>query len=176
VNSKKLIERLPIVRENILEEAATQPARFLDAANYRVAAMRQRMQAVAKIEYFRSKAKLYLRRKKRDSGDKMTEWALADRVEVSPTHRRLRAEMEQAQQMEEFSKLIVEAYRMRRDAIRSIADAENTAVLRGSAELEGIAARRKLRDKARELARQRIAMDEDEEIGVGERALKGGWD
>jgi len=163
INSETLISHLALVDENILAEAARQPILFLDAARYRVAAMRHRAQANAELDYRRSRIALTIRARKDASGEKkFTEAALKEKVESQTAIRELRDKTERSYEAEEFSKLILEAYRMRRDAIRVIAESQIAEGMRGSKETDQIA-RDQVRASARRLEEQRrIAEAEDE--------------
>ena len=137
--------------ENILAEAARQPQLFVRASRYRVEKMRDRAVAAARLDHLRSELALRIRAKKNEAGEKITEAALKERLERHSQHRKLREEMERAYEQEELSKLLLDAYRQRRDAIRILADARNYEAIRGTAEIERIESQRKLRKRAREL-------------------------
>jgi hypothetical protein len=160
VTAKEIIASLPLVDENILAEAARQPGLFAEAAMLRVEKMRKRAEAVSAIEYFRSKLALHFRSSKTAYGDKkLTEGAIKERIEANKAHRELRATMESAYEEEEFSKLLLECLRQRRDAIRVIADARLQEVAPNEIDK---AVRRKLVGDARKLEeKRRRELDED---------------
>jgi hypothetical protein len=156
INSESLISHLGLVDENILAEAAKQPILFIDAARYRVAAMRRRAQINAELDYKRSRIALTIRARKDAAGEKkFTEAALKEKVESQTVIRELRDKTERSYEAEEFSKLILEAYRMRRDAIRIIAEAQVAEGMRGSSEVERVEQNRRLHNVARELDTKR---------------------
>ena len=158
MTAKELIARLPLVDTNILDEAAKQPGLFADAALYRVEKMRQRAEAISQLDYFRAKLALHIRASKDEKGQKITEGALKERLEVNKTHRALRVGMERAYEEEEFSKLLLEVLRQRRDGIRIIAEARMYDSTPN--EVERVV-RRKLVGDARRLEQQRRQSDED---------------
>ena len=156
LTSDQLIKELSVLDENVLAEAARQPALFIDAARYRVSKMRKRAQANAALEARWSHLALRIRAQKNEEGERrLTEAALKASVESRRSVKELRAGLERAYEEEEFSKLILEAYRMRRDAIRIIAEAQNIEGIRGTKELEHIEQRNRLRKEAECLDRRR---------------------
>jgi len=164
INTDTLIQHLPLVDENILAEAARQPILFIDAVRFRVAAMRRRAQAVAELESKRSRIALTIRRQKDPTGKKQfTETALKEKVESQTVICELRASMERAYEMEEFAKLILEAYRMRRDAIRVIAESQIAEGMRETKEIEHIEQSSKVRREARRLAIQNARVGDQDE-------------
>ncbi len=156
-SAKQLIQKLPLISENILVEAAQQPSLFVEAAEYRVSIMRLRSQALTEYENWCSKLALHYRKSK-TKGERVTEGAIKDHVRINRNTRVLDIKLQRAFAHEEFSKLLLEAFRMRRDAIRVIAEAYNIEGIRGSAQVEKIEAHRKLVKKAQDLEsrRQRV--------------------
>jgi len=167
ITAESLIQSLALVDENILAEAARQPILFIDAARYRVAAMRGRAQAAAELDATRSRVALVLRARNSTAGEKkMTDAGVKDKVETQTVVRTLRGSMERAYEVEELSKLILEAYRMRRDAIRVIAETQIAEGMRGSKEVERIEQTRKIHARARTLDARRNQVQPDEEKDV----------
>ena len=158
----ELIRKLSVIDEDILAAAAIQPQLFIDAARYRVDSMRKRAVAVAKMEQYRAKLALYIRRKRNSSGDKVTEGYLKERVEINKGTVKRRSAVERSYEEEEFSKLLLEAYRYRMNAVRIIADAQHIEGMKESGEVERIEAGRKLRTKVRELQSQKARIREEE--------------
>jgi hypothetical protein len=156
INSESLISRLALVDENIMAEAAKQPILFIDAVRYRVSAMRARAQANAELDYRRSRIALTIRARKDAAGEKkFTEAALKEKVESQTVIRELRAKMERSYESEELAKLILEAYRMRRDAIRVIAESQIAEGMRGGKEIELLEQNRHMHNTARSLEEKR---------------------
>lgn len=162
IDSELLIQRLALVDENILGEAARQPVLFIDAVRYRVAAMRRRAQAITEFDYQRSRVALAIRAKRNAEGEKITETALKERVEKHSVVRGLRNQVDRAYEAEEFAKLIIEAYRMRRDAIRVIAESQIAEGMRESKEIEHIEQRQKMRHVAIDLEERRSRVKEEQ--------------
>jgi hypothetical protein len=152
LTAKELIARLPLVDTNILDEAAKQPGLFSDAALHRVEKMRKRSEAISSLDYFHAKLALHIRASKNEKGEKITEGALKERIEINKTHRALRAAMERAYEEEEFAKLLLEVLRQRRDGIRIIADARLHDMTPNEVERS---VRRKIAGDARKLTNSR---------------------
>jgi hypothetical protein len=155
--SQVLIAKLPIVDADIRREALNQPLRFLEAARYRVAKMRAVSRCKAALEAGYSEVNLQVRaRGKRDAAEKLTEGHIKAKILLNKQVRRLQQDLQTAEEREEFSKLLLEAYRMRRDAIRIVAEMQNYEGVRETAEVERIEQNRRLENKARELHRRRV--------------------
>jgi hypothetical protein len=163
VTAAELIDQLPIVSENVIAEAAVQSQLFIQAAAYRVERMRARAQATAELEQHRAKVGLRERARKDIEGKKPTEAATNARIELDSNTMRLRRRLDEAHTREELSKLILEAYRMRRDSIRILAEHLLYNTTREGAEVERIEENRRIRNQARSLhAKRRQIADEDD--------------
>lgn len=150
---KEIISAIAIVDENVRNEAIRQPVLFINAVRYRVRKMRERAAAASALEQFSAEYVLSLRAKKR--GEKLTEGYFKGRLQKSVLYRQRVQELHRTEEREEFAKLILEAYRMRRDAIRIIADAQNYEGIKEGSEIERMEAHRKLSKKAQELYKRR---------------------
>jgi hypothetical protein len=156
----ELIRLLAVVDENIVSEAIRQPSLFIDAARYRVSKMREVSRAKAELDSCMSSIGLRIRAKGAGGDQRTTEGYVKSKILRSPTYNKLQSAVHDAERKEEFSKLLLEAYRMRRDAIRIIADEKNYESGRQGAEVERMQQRRKLVNKASELHRRRMSQDE----------------
>lgn len=158
-----LIKRLAFVPENVLEEAAEQPGLFYEVSKIRVAKMRKKSLATAEYEAHKASMALRLRAKASTSGERTTEHSLAERVGTMTSTMALREAMDVADAEETLLKLLLEAYRMRRDGIRVIADSKIYREVNEDSETNRI--QRKLAEKARRLEdqRQRLQGSEQEE-------------
>lgn len=162
--SYSLIKKLAIIDENILVEAANQPLLYMEGAKYRVAKMRKRAEAVARLESEKSLIGLKLRRQKDETGKKAhTEDGIKARTELALIKSGTRAALDRAYEFEELSKLLLQALQMRRDAIRVIAEAHNISGMREDKEISRIQELRATKNRARDLLRQRKELGDDEE-------------
>jgi hypothetical protein len=158
MDTKELISRLSFVEANVLEEAAQQPALFYEVSKARVERMRRRSQATAEYESHKVALSMKYRASAKDFGERITEKSLEQRVESRRTTKEFRAAVESAEADEELSKLLLEAWRMRRDAIRILAEARVYQGVNEDAETTRL--QRKLADKARKLEERRSALTE----------------
>lgn len=129
---------------------------FAKAARYRVDAMRSRCQAEAAME--EAGATLNLRYRANTSGERKTEAYYKSRIMLNPRYKRCKKALEEAVLREELAKLILDAYRMRRDGIKIISEHRGYGAMDGEAMLERSNQTRRLAARARQLSirRQRI--------------------
>ena len=155
----EIINGLKIVAENIDDEAVMQPLLFVDAARYRVAKMRIRAQAETALGQISSELGLSVRA--RGSGDtRITNDYIKSKVQKHSRYRVAQEELQEAEQKEEFAKLILEAYRMRRDAIKIVAESQAAEGLRQVVGIERESAIRRLKNEARRLYTRKHQVDE----------------
>jgi hypothetical protein len=159
---KEVISRLPIVDENILAEAARQPELFKDAARVRVTKMRKRLAAEAAADHYEAERNLRSRARRDEQGKKPTEGEIKERTACDPKMRRLRRVKDAAFAMEELSKLLLEAYRMRRDSVRVLSEAYNIEGIKDSKEIDRVMEHRKLTSRARSLEERRRNLEREE--------------
>lgn len=150
----RLIESLSVVDENILAVAAGQPLLFVEASRYRVAKMRQRSRAEAALEACASELGLRFRTPTGNE-QRITEGYVKTRLLKHPRYRQMKEEVDRAEEREEFAKLLLEAYRMRRDAIKIIADAQTYEGAKGAYQVERDDMHRRLSNEARKLQERR---------------------
>jgi hypothetical protein len=120
VKFKRLLGDLDFPEEELARAAREQPSLFLEASRYRVRCMRRRIRAKAALESVYSEVALRYREKKQ--ADKLTEKAIANKVIAHPNVITAQKELDSAEVAEEYSKLLVEAYRQRKDACKILAD------------------------------------------------------
>jgi hypothetical protein len=165
VTVDELIQKIPIVAENYIVAAAEHPVLFMEAARYRVAKMRDVAKITALTESIESKAALRIRNSRDfEDGKKPTEGFVKDSLNANVKVKQARLARDRAHAEEELSKLILEGFRHRRDALRIIADAQHIEGMKMSHETDKM----QVRDKAREAAlradeaRRRLAIDDDD--------------
>lgn len=150
----ELIESLTLVDENVRNEAVRQPILFIEAARYRVLCMRRRARAENEAELFSSQLGLRIRARGA-GGDRITNDYIKARVQKNTKFIELQSALNKATANEEFSKLLLEAFRMRRDAIRVIADAQGYEAAKLDYEAERVDQTRRLSIEARKLQAKR---------------------
>lgn len=146
-----LIDKIPLVAENVVEEAAGQPMLYIEASRFRVEAMRRTGRAKAHLEYLRSRVGMLIRQRYRANGQKVTEWAVKEQVDCNKKVRLAIRDLNNAEADEEFAKLLLDAFRQRRDAIRVTAESQLAEGTRETRELEYIDQKNKMRERAREI-------------------------
>jgi hypothetical protein len=155
----ELLEEVPVIEEDVQREAVKQVELFVKAARLRVEAMRKQHRAGAELEAKKAGLAVAIRNKKNLLGEKITEGALKEKLEMHSLVRKLREESDQAYEHEELAKLVLEALRQRRDAIRVIADMQAYEGMREGAEVERISQRKKLVGEVRKIqSRRRVAV------------------
>lgn len=162
VTSEDLIRNLPIVAEDYITAASQQATLFMEAARFRVAKMRKVSTATANVETLESAAALIVRNRRDEDGKKPTEGFVKDSLNANKKIRQAREERDNAYAEEELSKLILEAYRHRRDAIRVIADHANYEGMQEAHELNKLAERKRVRDEVMRLDKKRREVERDD--------------
>ena len=157
-----LIRKLAIISENNVIEAVNQPLLFIEAAKYRVDKMRSTKAAEGALEAFAAERAMRIRAKGTRTGEgRITDSYVKATLQKNPRYRELSAAIDDAEAKEEFSKLLLEAYRMRRDAIKIISDTNGFNAARGTAEIEREQAHKRLSNEARRLQSRRNRHEED---------------
>jgi hypothetical protein len=158
---KALIDRVPIIKEDIMMEAANQPSLFIDAARYRVARMQDLSKATAELDFHRSYTMKKLRIVRR--GKKTTEGAFREMVETRVDTLQLIDKVDECHSADELSKLLIETLRQRSKAIQIIAEAEFYEGRSLSAEVDKIAQKRAVLERMRDRQRKHEMEGEDDE-------------
>lgn len=117
-----LLNKLDFSVEEVSRAAQEQPKLFLTACRFRIQRMRRRSSAEARLESKRAEIGLRIRQKYRSTGDKITEAQLASMILRNSEVGELRERFSRAEEEEEFCKLLLEAFRMRRDAVRIVSE------------------------------------------------------
>lgn len=146
-----LLAQIDFSPDNVVAAAATNPKLFVKSIEFRVECLRKRNAAKMAWEKGQAEADMAIRREARKSGDKVTERYIEEQVLLDPGVATLATKFTAADEMDEYSKLIVEAFRMRRDCLKIIGDLtrdELSLARAAEAGAEKLAnTRRRLRDK-----------------------------
>ncbi len=120
---RTLLGRLEFSEENLEQAVLEQAKLFMVAANYRVLKMRQRQQVEGQLKQQTAALALQYRKKARTKNGKrqLTEGYLSDLLAWSPRLGGLKEKTQRAEQLEEYAKLLLEAFRQRRDALKILA-------------------------------------------------------
>lgn len=123
---EELLDRIDFQAENVVAEACDHPRLFAEAADYRMKRYRVRLETKAQYEEGRAAAALEVRRRSQKTETRMTEDNLKEILLCDPKLRTLRVQVDEAEVADEYSKLLLEAMRMRRDCLRVVADVSNS--------------------------------------------------
>lgn len=116
----QLLESLSFSREGLQKAVLDQAPLFMEAASYRVAKMKNRQDAEAALDEMRRTMSLKIRED--NAGKKgLTERFINDFIEDQASVKEARRKLEQSERVEELSKLLIEAYRHRKDSLRILA-------------------------------------------------------
>jgi len=130
---------------------------FVDAIEFRRECLEKRATAKLDMERAETEKSLALRREFRSVGDKATEKNLEELTSVSPRVRQKVDAFQKADAADEYSKLVIDAFRMWRDCLRMVTDlTRNEMSAQGALE----AGQEKMR-AVRQQLRERFAADED---------------
>jgi len=147
----QILDQVDFEDEEVEHAARTLPKCFLEAARYRIRILRKRQGLEQKLDASRVDAAISARANAYGSGTKITEAGIKELVEGDEVVRANVAVVKDAQQLEEFAKLLVECFRMKKSAVQvvaSLAGAER-AVERYFDAVQNKEALTKLRDNAR---------------------------
>lgn len=160
VSLEELLERLSFPEEGLQQAVLEQAKLFMEAADFRIAKMRAYQGAKRELDGAKTQISLRLRAKYAvpQKGKKaLTERHLTDLVEQTQTVKVASAALDKAERLEEWAKLLLEAYRQRRDSLKIMAQfayvEENFRV--------GVGDRMK---ETRERLKSRLPEKEEEEV------------
>lgn len=122
VDLSSLLDSLDFTDEQIVDASKVQPLLFMEAARYRAKAMRKRSRLEAALSVARAERAGKFRSSKKEVGDRVTEGQVQERLNKDPTIASLQASVDEAEVEEEYAKLLLEGFRMRRDALKVVAD------------------------------------------------------
>lgn len=143
VDIGKLLAKVPLHEDELIEAALEQPKLILDSGRIRVQAFHKKTLLTARLLLRQSQAGLRLRRIRDTRGKKeFTEGAVKERIELDSRVQTLRKKLDQALAEEELGKLLQDVFRQRSDSLRVITAAGKISV--HAKELELLRKNRKL--------------------------------
>jgi len=122
VSPTELLDSIAFTSENVVAAAEEQPWLFARAIEYRMECMRNRGTAKLAYESTRATQELKYRNEAKARGDKLTEGNIDALILLDKTVTAAFKLFTTAEEFEEYSKLILEAMRMRRDCLRIVGD------------------------------------------------------
>lgn len=122
VNIFNLLKQLDFSDEEVVDASKAQPKLFVEAVRFRVQMMRDATRIESQLSLVKSQTSAKFRAKLKERGERATEGQVSERLGTDPEIVSLTAKLNEAEQAEEYSKLLLEAFRMRRDALKVVAD------------------------------------------------------
>jgi hypothetical protein len=129
VDLQALLKKLDFADDNVEQASLEQAKLFVGVSSIRIQKMRARQKYASMVEVKKAALGLRFRKEAREEGEKLTEAHISARMARDKKLRALEDRLAQAEAEEEFAKLLVEAFRMRRDALRIIGDHRNNEAL-----------------------------------------------
>lgn len=147
---ERMISKLVFHEEDVARAAMEQPKLFLEACRFRVQKLRKKIAAKTDYEQKYARVAMQLRAQKRKG---QTEGLIKDRAALHSSVREAKKAFDKAAVAEEWSELLVEAYRQRKDACKILAQilgSEASAELRIAESDLGKRQMQRMRDKVRQ--------------------------
>lgn len=119
---QRLLDGLSFTVEGAVEAALEAAMLFEKAASYRVEKMRLRAAAEMALEQIRAELELLYRKEAAEEGDKITEKNVNAKLAIDPKVQTAQVWLDNHLADEEYAKLLLEAYRMRRDSMKAVVD------------------------------------------------------
>ena len=142
--------KLAYTVETVLSAAVEQAVLFGAAANYRVVKMRARAAAEIELERIRADVELTIRKQARDTDEKVTEGHIKALLTANKTVQYQQNRVAEAEAEDEYAKLLLEAYRHRRDSLEVVGQQSGAERAMSRMVEEGLQeSRRELREKYR---------------------------
>ena len=116
----ELLEQVNLSPENIVQESCMQPGLFQKAIEYRMGVYWRTQRVELDRKVGEAEVMLRLRREAKESGEKATEGNLKEMALADPDLQKLLRTEIDANEEEEWSKLLLEIFRMRRDCIKVV--------------------------------------------------------
>jgi hypothetical protein len=151
VDVLKLLDCVGFSPENAVEAAAILPRLFVRAINFRLECLTEKSEAKLKAKRINAEVELDIRNEARVADEKITENHIKSKLVLDETVSKAERELERAETFDEYSKLVVEAFRIQRDALQVIKGLISDEIRQGRAldqESETLSStREKLKDR-----------------------------
>jgi hypothetical protein len=121
VDVTRLINRLDFTMESLVAAELEQAKLFEEVARYRVQALGAFTAAELRRDQVRAETELTIRKRAAAADEKITEGNVKAQIETDAFVRKAEAFVITTRKRDEYSKLLVEAYRHRRDAMQDVA-------------------------------------------------------
>lgn len=121
-----LMDNLKFSAETLQRDAMEQPQLFFAACEYRVEKMHTRAEAAVRYKTVRAETEFAIRRTAAAAGERITEGTVSNRLECDSELGELYRKLMAAEEAEEIAIRLMDAFRMRRDMLRVVADLTRT--------------------------------------------------
>ncbi len=146
-----LLGQIDFSPENVVQAASVNSVLFIEAVQHRYESLSKRTAAKMLMEQITAGKDLNLRAEARATGDKTTENQIKATLTMDPEVAEATEKFNKAEELDEYMKLVVEAFRMRRDCLQIVAGLVRNEMSAQSAYEAGAeklsATRKKLRDR-----------------------------
>ena len=146
-----LLGEIDFSPDNVVTAASVNSVLFIEAAQHRYETLSKKTAAKMLMEQITAGKDLDLRKEARANGDKTTENQIKAALTLDPDVSAATEKFNKAEEMDEYMKLVVEAFRMRRDCLQIVAGLVRNEMSSQSAYEAGAeklkANRQKLREK-----------------------------
>lgn len=122
IDIKGLLDRIDFSSDNVVAAAAENAPLFRVAIDYRIDCLRSRNVAKMAWEVAEAELELKLREDARLNGERITEGHIKALLQADAGIAEFHKKYLNSDELDEYSKLVVEAFRMRRDCLRIIGD------------------------------------------------------
>jgi len=115
-----LLAKVDFAPENVVQAAAENSVLFVEAAQYRLAQLERKASAKMNWERERAERELHIRNEAKVCDEKLTEGHIAAKLLLDREVSKKAAALAQAEIYETYSRLVVEAFQMRRDCLQIV--------------------------------------------------------
>lgn len=116
----KLLDMVGFSPENAVEAAAINPRLFVKAINYRLECLTEKSEAKLRTKRINAEVELDIRNEAKVNDEKITENHVKAKLTLDDKASKAEHDLERAEVFDEYSKLVVEAFRMQRDSLQVI--------------------------------------------------------
>ena len=117
-----LLNRIDFSPDNVVEAATMNSVLFVEAIEYRLRCLEDKTRHEMEAKRICAERELAIRKEASERGDKVTEGTIKAMILVDQDAIEATSRYQDAEVYEEYSKLVVEAFRMRRDCLRIVAE------------------------------------------------------
>lgn len=142
----QLLNMVGFAPENAVEAAATLPQLFVRAINYRLECLTNKSEAKLQAKRINAEVELEIRNEAKVNDEKITENHIKAKLTLDKQVSKAEHDLERSETFDEYSKLVVEAFRIQRDSLQVIKGLISDEIRQGRAldqEVETLSATRK---------------------------------